>query len=94
MKNIILNQEFQNLCQGKIYKEKPILFNNELSVIDLLVISENKINIIDYKTGQQDSEHIYQIQKYQKALKALFPKFNVVGYLCYVDTKSSFIFKI
>jgi len=94
IKNIINNDNFQQLINGKIYKEKAFIFNNEIGVIDLLIVQDDKNIIIDYKTGQKQNKHIEQVQKYKSVIKEFFSSSSCEGYLCYVNSKNSELIKV
>ncbi len=56
----------------KIFNEREILTNEKTVVIpDRLVLENNKITVIDYKTGKPDKKHHSQLEKYEIALKNL-----------------------
>ncbi len=56
----------------KVINERPILLSGGNSVIpDRLVIRENKVWILDYKTGAPDSAHREQINQYALVLESM-----------------------
>lgn len=81
--NFISSTQFQDLfSSGKIECEVPIggsLENQIISArVDLLVIKENEILIIDYKSDESLSQsipqpYIYQLKLYQKLLQKIYP---------------------
>lgn len=54
--------------------------------IDRLIIKENEILVIDYKTGtQMGEEYIIQVAEYLEITAPLFPEKKVRGFLLFVD---------
>jgi exodeoxyribonuclease V beta subunit len=93
--NLINNSFFQDITkEAKISKEVPILYNQELRQIDLLIEKDNSYIVIDYKTtGEQKDEHIAQVSNYVNAIKEITSK-DVVGYICYIKPDKSVLKKI
>ena len=55
-----------------IYNEREIIFNHQIVIPDRLVVDqENKVTIIDYKTGIAKDEHRFQLEKYASVLESL-----------------------
>ena len=72
--------------KGKVFKEYPFIYNEKVGIIDLLIETEEKIVIIDYKTHNPHDEHNYikQVKRYKEAICQLKGK-EVEGYLFYLD---------
>lgn len=84
--SLIDNNEFQELVgNGKLYKEQPFIYENELKIIDLMVVKENEIIIIDYKTTQEmHSSHLMQVNQYKKGISAIFDDCTIQTYIIYL----------
>ena len=55
-----------------IYNEREILFKANTVIPDRLVFDDNnKVTIIDYKTGISKKEHRYQLENYASVLASL-----------------------
>ena len=59
---------------------------------DRVVMDENKITVIDFKTGQVEKEdvkaaHLDQLRNYISIMKDIFPEHAVSGLLLYPDTR-------
>ena len=55
-----------------IYNEREILFKANTVIPDRLVFDDNnKVTIIDYKTGICKKEHRYQLENYASVLASL-----------------------
>jgi ATP-dependent helicase/nuclease subunit A len=64
-------------------EQEILLENNELIRIDRICIDpNNKVKILDYKTGEKENKHAKQIEQYINALKQLGYN-DVSGYLLY-----------
>lgn len=68
-----------------VFTEKALLLNDgSKQIIDRLHLDHGKITIIDFKTGEQREEHVYQVQRYQKTLEEIgYNEFKT--YLIYTD---------
>ncbi len=64
--------------EGKVVmNERKILTNEDQILIpDRLVFDENKVTIIDYKTGKQEQKHVLQINNYALTLQDINYKIN------------------
>jgi ATP-dependent exoDNAse (exonuclease V) beta subunit len=57
---------------NKVFNEQEIITDDKKSIIpDRLVINNNKVTIIDYKTGNPDKKHQQQLLKYATILENL-----------------------
>ncbi|MGX2971845.1 UvrD-helicase domain-containing protein [Helicobacter sp. T3_23-1059] len=80
-KQILQEQDLQK----QIYVEIPLFFDGELKRIDLLAQCENKIFILDYKSGiNSKEEHKKQVNGYIDALKTLYKDYEINGYVAYI----------
>ncbi len=81
---LIQNTPFQELCLGKIYKEKAISFEQKLRYIDLLIEKEDSWIIIDYKSAMRHtSSHLKQVDFYKKAISKITGQ-KVSAYIAYL----------
>ena len=73
----------------KAFNEKEVVDQyGNLKRIDRLVFTEDKILIIDYKTGEQPQEEDQeQIREYARLIKGLYPDKLPEACLVYIDTK-------
>jgi ATP-dependent exoDNAse (exonuclease V) beta subunit len=54
------------------------------------VIDEDRIFVIDYKTGtdkEAEKEYVSQLRNYIRILKEIYPGTNVEGVIAYVDLR-------
>jgi hypothetical protein len=56
----------------------------ELHRIDRLVIGDTLFEVIDFKMGSREEEHLTQVGLYQRLVKAVFPQ-DTKGWILYVD---------
>ena len=89
------SEQFGNLFSGEIKCEVPIIgeINNQVvnARIDLLVITENSILIIDYKTDKVapnkiSSEYSQQLKIYEKLMKNLYPKHQIRSAILWLES--------
>lgn len=80
-KQILQTQIFQQ----QFFVEMPLFFEGELKRIDLLAQCNNKIFILDYKSGiNSKEEHKKQVNGYIDALKTLYKDYEINGYVAYI----------
>ena len=81
--HLINNEEFLVLCEGKVYKEKAISYNEELRYIDLLIQKDNEWIVIDYKSAiSYTQSHLKQVNFYKKAIAEITSS-PVRGFIAY-----------
>ncbi|MCW8837155.1 MAG: UvrD-helicase domain-containing protein, partial [Thiovulaceae bacterium] len=82
---LVKNQEFLELCNGEVFKEQSLRYNDNLKYIDLLVKHKSGVwNIIDYKSSTKYSEHhVEQVRSYIDAVEEITGEM-AEGYLCYL----------
>ncbi len=95
IKRLLSSQEFLSLTNGICYKEKEMLVNGELKIMDLLVKKDDdSFNVIDYKSSDVIlSSHVKQMREYILAVKMITDK-DVKGYLCYLQPQAIIIEQI
>jgi ATP-dependent exoDNAse (exonuclease V) beta subunit len=90
----------ENKEMAEYFKEKPGReIKNEQEVsdsegrlfrLDRLIIDENRVTIIDYKTGKDRSaeeEYETQMKNYMKILREIHPERTIEGFIAYMDLK-------
>jgi len=72
--------------EGKRFKERGFVFNEEEGIVDLMIENEKEIVIIDYKSTKpkDESRYITQVNGYKKAISAITGK-KTRGFILYVD---------
>lgn len=85
LNSVIVDEQFQQLTRGKIYKEQSFLYNQAMGVIDVLVEHhEGYWVVVDYKSGEaRTDDYTSQVLRYMDAVAGL-TQCEVRGYLCYV----------
>lgn len=82
------NKSWQNLFKGRVFKERRIGNDNNLYSVDIYSEMEDKIIIMDYKTGTLDdkilNDYKEQVFKYAKILKKIYNK-NTECYIFHMD---------
>ena len=87
VENLLKDEKFCDLTDGKRYKEIAFCFDGEIKQVDLLIEKEDSFIVIDYKSGENlQTKHIKQVSYYKKALSKILDK-KVNGYLCYIRKK-------
>ena len=96
IQKMITNDTFRKLIKDSSYtKEQSLIFDGEHKVIDLLIKSDDRYIVIDYKTTAEKSyRHIVQIQKYIIAIKNIAKTNNVDGYILYLSKNNVELLKI
>ena len=85
VKNLLRDETFVKLTNGRLYKEKALRYKNNLRYLDLLVKREESgWSVIDDKTSMSFSEHhLKQVGYYVNAVKEITGE-DVEGHLCYL----------
>lgn len=93
---LIDNKKFKEFIDNNLYtKEQPLIFNDEVKIIDLLIQTKNSYIIIDYKTTiNKDNKHTKQVQNYIDAIKDISLNKDVVGYIVYLKQDDIDIVKV
>ena len=105
IKDKIFSDYFNPSCYDNFYNEVPIQFKDEgktvYGIIDRLIIKNNTVTIIDYKThpyvNKENIESIaktyeQQMQLYKKGVQLLWPEYNVTSTLLFTAIKSTYAF--
>jgi len=77
--------------ESNVFNEKEVVDRyGNLRRIDRLVFTDDKILIIDYKTGEEYQQaHLEQIKGYANLVKEIYPDRLQEGWLIYIDTKEA-----
>ena len=73
---------------GNLYIEQQISDKNNFGIVDRMIVSDNLITIIDYKSGSMRGlrqKYEEQLLRYTKIMKALYPKKKVEYYILSID---------
>ena len=80
---------FQTLPDTVIKREQDFSDSRgNLFRMDRVIFAEDRVSVIDYKTGtgkEVEAEHISQLKNYIRILKEIYPDKNVEGVIAYVD---------
>jgi ATP-dependent exoDNAse (exonuclease V) beta subunit len=81
---------FFYVSRGKVYREKEVVNRfGDLKRIDRLIVTDNEVWIIDYKTSPDFQEkYAGQIKEYMEIVKDIYPKHKIKGYIIYFDEMS------
>jgi exodeoxyribonuclease V beta subunit len=81
---LLNDAKFKQLTDGKCIKEKPVVHNNQVKQLDLLVEKQDCYVVIDYKTSDKSKEkNIAQVQEYIEIIKNITDK-DVIGEIIYL----------
>jgi ATP-dependent exoDNAse (exonuclease V) beta subunit len=77
---------------GRIIKKEQDFSDSSgnLFRMDRVILEEDQISVIDYKTGadkEAEKEYISQLKNYMRILREIYPGRNVEGVIAYVDLK-------
>jgi len=83
-----LKRFFQPEDTDVVYTEQEIVdLRGDTHKVDRIVITNNRIDVIDFKTGESHSqEHIEQLMRYGNIMRMMYPGKTVHRYLLYLDT--------
>ncbi len=74
--------------EEEAYTEKEVVNSKgEMNRIDRLVVKKDEVWVIDFKSSDEKAEdHLKQIKRYADALKQIYKRSKVKGFLIYFDT--------
>ncbi|HYA92984.1 MAG TPA: UvrD-helicase domain-containing protein [Thermodesulfobacteriota bacterium] len=82
---------FRAMPSGVVKKEQDFSdLRGNLFRMDRVIFEDDRIFVIDYKTGtdkEAEKEYILQIKNYMRILKEIYPDKHVEGVIAYVDLK-------
>ncbi|PKN38456.1 MAG: hypothetical protein CVU62_06355 [Deltaproteobacteria bacterium HGW-Deltaproteobacteria-2] len=73
---------------GKIYIEQQISDKENFGIVDRMIVSDNLITIIDYKSGSMRGlryKYEEQLKRYTKIMETLYPQKRVEYYMLSID---------
>jgi len=73
---------------GNIYIEQQISDKENFGIVDRMIVSDNLITIIDYKSGSMRGlryKYKEQLKRYTKIMEALYPQRRVEYYILSID---------
>lgn len=73
---------------GKFYIEQQISDKESFGIVDRMIVSDNLITIIDYKSGSMRGlrqKYDEQLKRYTKIMRTLYPQRNVEYYILPID---------
>ncbi len=74
---------------GNLYIEQQISDRESFGIVDRMVVSENLITIIDYKSGSMRGfrqKYEEQLERYKKIMKTLYPLTKIEYFILLIDT--------
>jgi ATP-dependent helicase/nuclease subunit A len=85
-------RSFLAVTPGRVIKKEQDFSDpgGNLFRMDRVVIDEDRIFVIDYKTGtdkEAEKEYVSQLRNYIRILKEIYPGKNVEGVIAYVDLR-------
>lgn len=81
-------QPFFNVDEGEVVTEKEIVNKKgHAKRIDRLIIKEEEVWVVDYKSTETNSEEYrQQVREYKLMIKEIYPHRTIKGFLLYLDT--------
>ena len=97
--NLINSHKFSEFLNGaKIYKEVPFKTQDgEFRQIDLLLVKENEVIIIDYKSSKNDEffeKNRGQVEFYKSSLNQIYPNLQICGFIAILNYNKTEFYEI
>jgi ATP-dependent exoDNAse (exonuclease V) beta subunit len=73
---------------GKLYIEQQISDKNDFGIVDRMIVSDDLVTIIDYKSGSMRGlrqKYDEQLMRYTKIMKALYKQKKIEYYILSID---------
>ncbi len=81
-------QHFLNKKGRKVFTEQEIAGQTgQLFRLDRIVVDEDMVTVLDFKTGSEQEKYVKQVQAYVTLARQVFVGKKVGGFLAYVDMK-------
>ncbi|HXG38590.1 MAG TPA: UvrD-helicase domain-containing protein [Bacteroidota bacterium] len=79
---------FTETAGRSILNEQEIVdASGQLHRVDRIVVDQEAVTVLDYKTGEEQEEHHEQVRHYRQIVRELYPEKPVQGILLYLDRK-------
>lgn len=89
LSSVYNNKNWQKLFSGRVFKERHIGINNSLYAVDIYSEFDDKIILMDYKTGVIDEDRLNdysdKMRKYASILQKVYNK-NVETYIFHIES--------
>ncbi|MGV8059736.1 MAG: UvrD-helicase domain-containing protein [Smithellaceae bacterium] len=75
---------------GKLYIEQQISDKKDFGIVDRMIVSDNLITIIDYKSGSMrglKQKYDEQLKRYTRIMESLYPQKAVEYYILAIDSE-------
>lgn len=79
---------FFTFDKSQVFLEKSFVDTAGMIRIDRLIILDNEIQVIDFKTGEMEEDYQKQLERYAKAVKDIYKR-KVSCYILYIDKKEA-----
>ena len=76
---------FKEIMELPSMREVEVELKDGLGKIDRLSFKEDKVLVVDYKTGEEEKEHVDQVKRYMEGIGEIFPTREVEGVLVYLE---------
>jgi len=81
-----VKQWFRPGQQHRVFIESPIITDEEVLRPDRVIVDDDSVTIIDFKTGEKRDSHVNQEIKYKNAVKEMGYK-KIEAFLFYLESK-------
>jgi ATP-dependent helicase/nuclease subunit A len=81
-----MKQWFSPGQRHRVFIESPIITDEEVLRPDRVIVDDDSVTIIDFKTGEKRDSHVNQVIKYKNAVKEMGYK-NIGAFLFYLESK-------
>ncbi len=82
----IVSRWFRPGQQHLVFIESPIITDEEVLRPDRVIVDDDSVTIIDFKTGEKRDSHVNQVIKYKNAVKEMGYK-NIEAFLFYLESR-------
>ena len=76
---------FKEIMELPSMREVEVELKDGLGKIDRLSFKDDKVLVVDYKTGEEEKEHVDQVRRYMEGVREVFPEKEVEGVLIYLE---------
>ncbi|HWP81352.1 MAG TPA: UvrD-helicase domain-containing protein [Bacteroidota bacterium] len=83
-----IKEYFKKITERQLLNEQDFVSKSGRWLrMDRVVVDKEVVTVIDYKTGDENDEHVSQVKEYMDVLQEVYPGRKIHGILAYVDRK-------
>lgn len=79
---------FFSVDKSKVFLEKGFVDDMGMIRVDRVILKDEEVQIVDFKTGEMEDDYKKQLERYAKAIRDIYGK-NIACFILYIDKKEA-----